>query len=197
MHQLADEIRETFEERGWAIGKAVGLDPAFTRTRRSCSSLGRDLVIDAVEGAASRLGLGYETCSGGGCDVVVFIDGAVRHFRIRKAGVNSETGDYDVVCGSDSILTIETDDEVLIPAERWLLGYTADSEGLVIDIFAARVLGATEESVPRLILGTPTLLGHTGPTTWPPNGRFEPDDEDDLGIDIGDDDVDSGEAGAG
>ncbi len=197
MHQLADEIRETFEERGWAIGKAVGLDPAFTKTRRSGSSLGRDLVIDAVEAASSRLGLGYKTCSGGGSDVVLYVDGVVRLFRIRKAGIDPETGNYDVLRGSDSILTVDDPDgDPLIPAERWVLGYTVDDEGLVADIFAARVLGATDEKVPSLILGATTLLGHSGPTTPPPSGRFEPDDEDDLGDDFGDNDVDSGEAGA-
>jgi hypothetical protein len=98
MHQLADEIRETFEDRGWKIQKATQLDQAFSKTRRSRSSLGRDLVVDAIEEATARIGLGYQSVSGGGCDVIDLFDGADRRFRVRKAVIDSETGDYEIIC---------------------------------------------------------------------------------------------------
>ena len=82
--------------------KATQLDPAFSKTRRSRSSLGRDLV--------------------------------------------------------------------LIPTERWVLGYTADDEGMVVDIFAGRVLGIPDDAVPRLRLGPVALLGTSG-TPTSPSGR--------------------------
>lgn len=178
MHQLADEIRETFGERGWKIEKAIELDAAFSKTRRPQSSLGRALVISAIEEATSRIGLGCVTVSGGGCEVSDFVDGVDRRHRVRKADVELETGDYDIISTSDSVLIAEPDS--LFSTQQWVLGYTVDDEGLVADIFAARVLGVTEGAVPRLQLGPATLLGAGGLT--PPGGSgFRPPDEDDLG----------------
>jgi hypothetical protein len=199
MHRLADEIRETFGERGWRIEKATGLDPAFRKTRRSRSSLGRDLVLDAIEEATTRIGLGCQSVSGGGCDVIDLVEGADRRFRVRKADFDPDTGEYDIICTSDSILVIlDSEPGSLIPPERWVLGYTVDDEGMVVDILAARVLGITEDAVPRLKLGAATLLGTSG--TTPPSGRgFQPSDEDDLGDEFGQDDEfgdDTGETGA-
>lgn len=199
MHQLADEIRETFEDRGWKIDKATGLDPAFGRSRRSRSSLGRDLVLDAIDETAGRLGLACRSVGGGGCEVIDLTDGADRRFRVRKADVNPETGEYEIVSTSESILVItDAEPDSLIPTERWVLGYTVDGEGMVVDVFAARILGITEEQVPRLRLGTVTLLG-AGGTLLPQGQGFQPADEDDLGEGFGRDeesDDNTGEADA-
>lgn len=181
MHQLADEIRETFDERGWKIEKALQLDGAFSKTRRSQSSLGRDLVLDAIEQAASRIGLTCQPVTGGGWDVVYLVDGADRRFRVRKATVDPDTGEYTMLWTSDSIFITEGEPEALYPTERWVLGYTVDSEGMIADIFAARVLGKTDESVPHLLLGPATILGTLGYPTQPPGGGFQPPDENDLG----------------
>lgn len=146
MHQLADEIRETFEDRGWKIEKATQLDLAFSKTRKSRSSLGRDLVLDAIDEATIRIGLGCRSVSGGGRDVIDLVDGADRRFRVRKADIDPDNGEYDIICTSDSILVIaDAEPESLIPTERWVLGYTVDDEGMIVDIFAARVLGISEE----------------------------------------------------
>ena len=190
MHQLADEIRETFEDRGWKIEKATQLDAAFRKTRRSRSSLGRDLVLDAIEEATTRIGLGCQSVSGGGCDVIDLADGADRRFRVRKADVDPDTGEYDIICKSDSILVItDAEPDSLILTERWVLGYTVDAEGMVVDIFGGRVLGITEEAVPRLRLGKVTFLGASGTPTPPPGRGFQPADEDDLGDEFGQDEV--------
>jgi hypothetical protein len=180
MHQLADEIRETFDERGWKIEKALQLDGAFSRTRRSQSSLGRDLVLDAIEEAASRIGLTCRPVTGGGCDVAYLVDGADRRFRVRKASVDPETSSYSMLWTSDSIFIIEGEPEALFPTERWVLGYTVESDGVIADIFAARVIGKTEESVPHLLLGPATILGAVAAHTPPPGGGFQPPDEEDL-----------------
>lgn len=191
MHQLADEIRETFEERGFRIGQAVELDRSFSRSRRPQSSLGRAMVLNAIEEATSRIGLGYRSVSGGGCDVIDVVDTADRRFRVRKAEIDPDTGDYKIMSPSDSILTIaDAEPDSLLLAERWVLGYTVDDDGLIVDIFAARVLGITDEAVPRLQLGSVTLLG-AGDSATPPSGGFQPPDEDDLG----DDDLDQGDFG--
>jgi hypothetical protein len=194
MHQLADEIRETFSERGFRIGQAVQLDDAFGRTRRPQSSLGRALVLNAVEEATGRIGLGYRTVSGGACDVIDIVDTADRRFRVRKAEVDPDTGNYKIISPSDSILTVDAEPDSLLPVERWVLGYTVDDDGLIVDIFAAEVRGITEETVPRLELGPVTPLGAGGSITPPSGGGFLPPDEDDLGDrDFGDD---TGEATA-
>lgn len=193
LHRLADEIRETFEDRGWKIEKATHLDSAFSKTRRSQSALGRDLVIDAIETATARIGLACRSVRGGACDVIALVDGADRRFRVRKANIDPDTGDYEIIGTSDSILVIsEAEPDSLFPAERWVLGYTVDGDGMIIDIFAARVLGMTEDSVPRLRLGPVTLLGTGGSPTLPSGWGFRPADEDDLGDEFGQDE-DSGE----
>jgi hypothetical protein len=110
--------------------------------------------------------------SGGGCDVIDLLDGADRRFRVRKANVDPDTGSYEIIGGPNAIM--------------------------VVDIFAARVLGITEDAVPRLRLGPVTLLGAGSSTTLPPGGGFQPADEDDLGdeFDEGDSGDDTGEVNA-
>ncbi|WP_313673108.1 hypothetical protein [Mycolicibacterium sp.] len=188
MHRLADEIRETFEERGCRIAQAVQLDQAFSNTRRPQSSLGRALVLEAIQEATSRIGLGLKSVSGGGCDVVDFVDNSDRQFRVRKADLDPDTGYYDIIAGSDSILITDAEPDSLILSERWVLGYTVDDDGMIVDIFAAKVLGITEHSVPRLTLGPTTLLGAGSCGATPPGAGFKPADEDDLGdgLDFGD-----------
>lgn len=195
MHQLADEIRETFEERGFRIGQAVELDRSFSRTRRPQSSLGRALALNAIEEATSRIGLGYKTVVGGGCDVIDVVSTAERHFRVRKAELDVDTGEYKIISPSDSIMIINAEPS-LLPLERWVLGYTVDDGGLVVDIFAAQVLGISEDTVPLLELGAVTLLGSGSYAPPPSGGGFQPPDEDDLGgdLDFGDE---NGEAAAG
>lgn len=194
MHQLADNIRETFDERGWKIEKAIQLDGAFSRTRRTQSSLGRDLVLDAIEEAASRIGLTCQQVTGGGCDVAYLTEGADRRFRVRKASLDPESGDYAILWTSDSIFITESEPEALYPTERWVLGYTVDSEGIIADIFAARVLGKTDESVPHLLLGPATILGTATSPTPPSGGGFQPPDEDDLGSGFDDESDDKPDA---
>lgn len=195
MHQLADEIRETFEERGFRIGQAVELDPSFGRTRRPQSSLGRALVLNAIEEATSRIGLGYRTVTGGGCEISDIVDTADRRFRVRKAEFDPDTDSYKIIAGSESILTVTAEPDPLLTVEPWILGYTVDDDGLVVDIFAARILGITDDAVPLVELGPVNLLGTGGAATPPPGGGFRPADEDDLGDDLQDED-EAGEASA-
>jgi len=194
LHLLADDLRETFSERGHAIEKAVSADSAFRRTKRSQSSLVRDLVLDGVDSAATRFGLGCITVVGGGRDVQAIIDNADRRFRVLKANFDLDTGEYEIVTGSNAIMTIEeSEPDALFPTERWVLGYTVDSDGILVDIFAAKVVGLTNDTVPRLILGPVTALGaQVAPPS--PNGGFYPRDEDEL---EGMDELDFGEEDGG
>lgn len=190
MHQLADEIRDTFTERGHNIGKATDLDPAFQNGRKPQSALGRSLVVDAVQAGASRSGLECRTTQGGSLEIMFPTDLGYRAFRVLKAAKDQASGGYTILTSSDAIMTIE-DEESLLPTERWVLGYTVDDDGLVDDIFAARVVGITEGSVRELVLGPATLLG--GGASPDPEPRFRPSDEDDLPFG---DDEEAGESDA-
>jgi len=198
LHRLAEELRETFSERGHAIGKALRTDRAFQRTKRSQSSLVRDLVLEGVEMATTKIGLGCIPVVGGSLDVQTIIDGADRRFRVLKAGINAETGDYEIVASSDAIMTItDAEPDALFPTERWVLGYTVDEDGILVDLFAAKVLALSDHSVPRLILGPITELG-AKVTPASPNGGFHPVDEDDLdGMDDQEDGEEDGNTTAG
>lgn len=192
LHQLADEIRETYDDRGWKIEKAIGSDLAFQASRRSQSSLGRDLVIDAVEQSAKRLGITVRSVAGGAIEVVLLVDGTYRHFRIKKASVRPDGG-YRVL-GKPALMIIDDTEEgeSLYGAERWVLSYTTDDDGMVVDIFAAKVIGISSDTVPELELAYITMLGAAGGT--PPTGGFKPAEEDDL--DFGDDEDEGGAANA-
>lgn len=193
MHRLADEIRAVFEDRGYKVGMATELDPAFRRSRRPQSALSRDLVLDAIEEASLRLGLGAQPVGGGGVDIAHIVDGADRRFRVRKAEFDRESGEYEILCESGNIMVVEdSEPDSLFPTERWVFSYTADDQGMVLDIFAARVLGVTEGRVPRLRLGPITPLGELL-TTPPTGGSYIPADEDDLGDYDEDQQVDGGD----
>ena len=180
LHLLADELRETFSDRGHAIEKSVGADRAFRRTRRSQSSLMRDLVLDGVETATSKIGLGCIPVVGGSRDVQAFIDGTDRRFRVLKANIHPEADEYEIVASSDAIMTItDAEPDALYPTERWVLGYTVDVDGILVKIFAAKVFGLSSDAVPRLLLGPITELG-TQLVPPSPTGGFHPVDEDEL-----------------
>lgn len=194
LHRLADELRETFSDRGHSIEKAVSADQAFQRTRRSQSSLVRDLVLDGIETATAKIGLGCIPVVGGSLDIQAFVDGADCRFRVLKAKILPDTGQYEIVASSDAIMTI-TDSEpgTLYPTERWVLGYTVDSDGMLVQIFAAKVYGLSSDVVPRLLLGPVTELG-TQMVPSPPTGGFQPRDEDEL---EGMDEIEEGEEDGG
>ena len=199
MHQLADCIFEAFSERGHKIEKATQLDRAFTRTRRPQSVMGRELVLSTIDERATGLGLARIPVIGGGCDVQCLVDEdhTDRRFRVLKADPDPETGGYEIVCTSESIMIItDAEPDSLYRHERWVMAYTVDDTGMIVDIFAARVEGLTDDAVPRLRLGPITPLGTAMPPV-DPNTRFQPDDEDDLGAGFNDDEDDAGEGKTG
>jgi len=130
--------------------------------------------------AAAKIGLGCIPVTGGSVDIQAFVDDTDRRFRVLKARIHRDTGEYEIIASSDAIMTItDSDPDALYPCERWVVGYTADSEGMLIHIIAARVYGLSDDAVPRLILGPATELG-TEVVSPPPNAGFYPEDEDDL-----------------
>lgn len=194
LHRLADELRETFSDRGHSIEKAVSADRAFKRTRRSQSSLVRDLVLEGVETAAAKIGLGCIPVVGGSRDIQAFVDDSDCRFRVLKAKIHPDTGEYEIVASSDAIMTIvDSEPDALYPTERWVLGYTVDPDGMLVQIFATKVYGLSSDVVPRLLLGPVTELG-TQMVPPSPNGGFHPEDEDEL---EGMDELEEGEEDGG
>jgi hypothetical protein len=195
MHRLAGDIREAFSDRGYKIEQAIQSDHAFGRTRHPQSTMVRSLVLDAIEHSAARIGLGIVPVVGGGYDVQDVVGMADRRFRVLKAVKNRETGEYEIVCKSDAVLTItDAEPESIFTHERRVLAYTVDDAGMVVDIFSAPVEGITDDIVPRLRIGPITPLGSALP--FNPESGFQPNDDDDLGFgdELFDDDVETGEA---
>ncbi|HMS74134.1 hypothetical protein [Gordonia sp. (in: high G+C Gram-positive bacteria)] len=179
LHQLADDLRETFDERGYRIGVATGQDPSFRNSRRSQASLTRDLALDAIREGCGRLGLHCRSGSGGSLEVVTLVGDTYRHHRVLKATFDKASEAYVIVCRGDNAL-LAADDASVYPAESWVFAYTIGDDGMLDEIFVAKVQGVTDGAMRQLILGPVTLLGSAG--TMPPSG-FRPADEADLGLD--------------
>lgn len=167
---VAHEAREVFEERGYAVGAAIGLDPAFRRSRRPSSALNRELISAAIEVGAVRAGLHCGSSSGGA--VELHIESAPRWAVLRlKSAKKAADGTYRIVTNSSSTWGA-FDEETLVYEEPWVFGYTLSSAGLD-EIFVAHVDAITEGAPGVLILGEPILLGKPSPST----GGFQPADE--------------------
>lgn len=183
LHSLADHIREEFSYRGYRIGSALELDPAFRRDRRPQSSLTRSLLLDAIDRHAGGLGLNVIPTPGGGKEIELVHEMVARRFRVQKSEWDEELGSFRTICNSDSVLTLpDVEIHSFYKYEHWTFGFTAENVGNLDKIFAAPILGLTEGIVKYLILGQITLLG-TG-SAPDPNSEFMPGDDD--GLDFGD-----------
>lgn len=180
MDLLAASMADMFSERGHNVQVALDADRAFRRSRRSQSSLIRDLVLEAVERGSTTLGIGVRQIQGGGLDIVRLIDGVERRYRLRKATCDPDTGEFVVLSPTDSIMTIEdVEPNALFPVQRWLLGYVVTGEGGLGQVFEARVRGLTSDTIPELVLESVRLLG--GDSGGPGSaGSFVPDESDYL-----------------
>lgn len=191
---LADELHDAFSARGYKIEVATGLDPAFRRTKRPQSSLGRDLVLSTIEATAPSLGLSTAPVSGGSLEVAMYTAEAVYMFRVLKARFDAECAEYRIIINSKSMLEVQTEEGAFLLPQRWVLGYTVTADGILDQVFAAEVLGATGNGPYELKLGPVMLLGTTfGPNPSGPSTGFQPSDEDDL---FGDDEGEATNTGS-
>lgn len=184
---IAEELREVVAERGYRVDVALDADEAFG-SGQSRAWLTRDLVLDAVDEAASKVGVEFRTVNGSGRELRMFSGGVERRFRCRGASIDSE-GNFQVMASSDAPLVVE-DDSGFFPIEAWVFGWVAGSSAELTDVFVAPIVGFTPGSPGRLDLGAPILL--LGPATPPPGGGgFRPSSE---GLEGFDDDELGGEA---
>jgi hypothetical protein len=180
LDEIAFDLREAFDERGHRVDVALDADPAFG-SGVSRSALMRDLVLEVVGRAASRVGLACCTVNGGGRELV----GEGHRYRVRRARRDAN-GSLVVTASSESSLCVE-EEPTLFPMESWVFGWVADSEGLIAEVFAAKILRFEPGKPGRLVLGHALPLGGGSPF----GGGFTPSDED---LDLGMDDEDTGGA---
>jgi hypothetical protein len=182
LHAVAEELRDVFGERGHRVDVAMEVDPAFG-SGWSRSAVTRDLVVDAVSGAASRQGLDFRPVTGGGREFRMLTGTVERRFRLRRA-VRRADGSLLITASSASALAIE--DGSLFGEELWAFAWTLNDDGQIDEVLACEVIGYVEGMPGHLRLGhVIALAGDHAPT-----GGFRPADEDLPGFE---DENDAGE----
>lgn len=175
--QLAFELRETFEERGHNVGSALEMDPAFTDSGRTRSSLERDLAIRAFLVASSRVGLNLHPAPGGPVQVGVNLpDGRTAVVRLKKAKLVG--GRYRISSNNESTWA-DFDEDKFVPEVPYAFGHTI-TNGQIDDVFLSEVLGATAGKPGHLIFGGTLVFPRTGLGPDGPGGGFNPRIDDDL-----------------
>jgi hypothetical protein len=174
LNAVADEIRDTVEEHGYLVERAVELHPSFQDSEHPASALLRNLVREAAGRGASVSGaLGQESASGS-LDLIWLGGGVYRKYRLKRASVDSN-GAYVFVVGDGSTM-LDLDGDTFWREERWVLGYTTKIQHHIDQVFVAEVVGASDAKVRTLILGDIVPLGSAGG----PRGGFMSDNEDTL-----------------
>lgn len=170
LDRVADELRDVVAERGYRVDVAMAVDPAFG-SGWSRSAVTRDLVVAAVSGAASRVGLDFRPVNGMGREFR-FLSGIVdRRYRLRRARRGPDGG-LLITTSSDSALATSLENS-LLNEEKWLFAWTLGPDGLIDEVLIAEVVGFTEGSPGYLKLGRLiALAGHDEPL-----GGFHPTDE--------------------
>jgi hypothetical protein len=193
---IADDLRETFSERGHLVDVALEADPAFG-SGQSRSSLMRDLVRETVARSASQLGIGFHSVKGTGRELV----GVCHRYRLLRAKRNG-SGEIVIAVNTESSLTYE-EEVTLFPLQNWVFAWVSDLDGLISEVFAAEIVDVRPGRPGQLVFGTVLPLGpSTGPSDGPFGGRFNTDDDPDLGLgesdedDGGEDEGDEGEGDA-
>lgn len=180
LDEVAFDLREIFVERGHRVDAALEVDPAFG-SGQSRSSLTRDLAMDAINRATSRVGdLYFQPVNGSGREII----GSEHRYRVRRARRDSE-GELIITASNESSLGYE-EELSLFPRALWVFGWIVDSDGLIAEIFIAEVLGISAGRPGRVLLGPDFPLG--GGDSFG-GGGFTPSTEDDL-----DDEDDDGES---
>ncbi|MBP2452391.1 hypothetical protein [Mycolicibacterium lutetiense] len=183
---IASELQEVIAERGYRVDVALNVDPAFGSGQARAWLL-RDLVMDAIDESASRVGVEFQTINGGGRELQTVGNGVIHRFRCKSASRISDD-QIEVLASSDSPLVVE--EGGMYAVEPWIFGYISSSPTMLDEVFIAPILDFVEGNPGHFDLGRPIqLLG----SELPPKGSgFKPSDEGLEGF--GDDDVASGDA---
>lgn len=185
LDDAAFEMGEIYAERGHLVESAVSLDPAFTRNRRSRSSLTLDLMSEAFLTATSRVGLSPFRGTGGSVELLADIPGGLANVRLRRA--ERRNGEEYFVRANKASTFGFVNEQLMIPDYPFVFGFTLD-EMEQAEFFVAEVVNVIEGNPGELVLGTPHLLGGA---TAPKPSAFDPDTDSWLPG------FDEGEAGQG
>jgi len=169
LSQVADELREVFSERGYRVDVAMDADPSFG-SGWSRAALTRDLVVDAVSVAASRVGVDFRPINGIGRELRFLSADVDRRYRVRR-GRRRSSGGLLIQASSDSALA--SVERSLFDTEQWAFVWTLSPDGLIGEVLVAEVTGYVDGSPGHLELGRMVALGASGAY----GGEFLPADE--------------------
>jgi hypothetical protein len=172
LHTVAREMREEFDGRGYRIDAALEHDVAFTTTRRSRSSLGRDIISDAFESASVRLGLTCRPGPGGSLEIYEEVEHGYAALRLRSA---KKVGEELRVTTSSGSPWGGMDEYALLREYPFVFGYLIGGAGS-LELFVAEVLNSGDDVKGFLVLGAETYLGGT----YVPRTAFVPDADENL-----------------
>ena len=201
LSSFACRLDDGLQAEAHKVAVATAVHPAF-QARWVESTVTRALIA-AKAAPLGGNGLCVEELGSGGIEVYSTLDGVKRRFRLKRA-VRDQHGSLDVRVSSDSLLAVsaerqaslfdpEVEPEPAATVQRWVLAYILDpSTRTLREISAARIIGfATHHSPFRLALADIMRIPHNLPL--PP--RFDPkQDEEDLGMDDGQEEEGGGEA---
>lgn len=187
--QVAEELQEVFVERGHHVEQALDVDQSFG-SPQTVGFLMRDLAIDAIAVAASRVGVEFGPVNGSGRELRSFDHGVERRFRVRRASRDADHGNIVMTANSDAPLKVATDEaDGLFSIEAWTFGWIPTSGSiLVAEVFIAPLLRFDPGTPGHLVLGQ--VIPLLGSDT--PSGGFRPSQEGLEGFD--DDEAIGGEA---
>ena len=190
--QVAREIRDTAEAEGYTVSVALRQNTAFSRTRRSGSSMERDMVLEAARCGASKASLPFEDVLGG-LNIVATSDTTIRRYRVRSVKL-SVKGEYDVVCNGDSSLMtlLASEPESFYSEEKWIFGFIMSEDHTADHLMAAEIVGWRGDGPFHLLFGTIIDLSDDQP---PPGFTSTNEGLDDFDEDEGDGDGETGSAG--
>jgi hypothetical protein len=184
MTQVAREMREVVEERGYRVDLALDQDESFTIDGRSRSQLSRSLISSAFRIGVGRAGLDLDYPKGGSSQFRAEVAGRISLFRLKRA--HATGNGYRIVTNSSSTWG-ELDEDLLIIEEPWVFAYELGTEGLS-EIFVAPVLDVVEGKPGYFVLGEVYYLSGEGPQ----DRGFRSDADDTLpGLEDDDEDRDS------
>lgn len=189
LRMIAADLQEVVAERGYRVDVALDVDPAFGSGQARAWLL-RDLVMEAIDEAASRVGVEFQTINGGGRELQTVADGVIRRFRCKSASRNSDD-QIEVLANSDAPLMVGEDDGSLYAVEPWVFGYISSTAAVLDEVFVAPIIDFVEGTPGHFALGQAIQL--LGPELPPRSSGFRPTDEGLEGFE--DDDEASGDAG--
>lgn len=170
---IADDLYEVFEAEGYTIDEALGANRAFgRRSRRSQSSLGRDLAIDTIAVGASRESMQVIERLGG-TELRVFEGAEIHHYRLLKGGWSSD-GQWRIISNSRSALTVD-DLNGLFREQCHVFSWSIAEDNTVSEVITARVRDYVEGNPGHLVLDQLHVLG-SGRTPGGTRGFIPTDD---------------------